>query len=137
MFVSWRYGCFALNIQVLIQEPVPWSQRNPFFARHIWKILALVPFAFLLFVVLTCAVMVPYWDQWDMVPLLEKTCHGELTFHDLWAQHNEHRIFFPKIIMLSLARLTGWSIGCELFTILLLAIGIFLLFLRQMRMTEK
>jgi len=86
------------------------SGRSPLFvflSRHGPLVLALVPLAFLLCVVARYAVPVPYWDQWEFVPLLEKTYHGQLTFHDLWAQHNEHRILFPRIIMLALAHLTG------------------------------
>ena len=74
-----------------------------FLSRYGDKILALLPLAFLIWVVVQYAVVVPYLDQWELVPLLEKTYHGELTFHDLWAQHNEHRLIFPQIIMLLLA----------------------------------
>jgi len=34
--------------------------------------------------------------------------HGTLTFAQLWAQHNEHRILVPNLIMLGLVRLGGW-----------------------------
>ena len=30
-------------------------------------------------------------DDWQFVPLLEKTSQGQLTFDDLWAPHDEHR----------------------------------------------
>src|SRR5208282_4675420 len=83
-------------------------------ARHGGKMLALLPLAFLIWMVSRYAVSVPFGDQWELVPLLEKTYHETLTFHDLWAQHNEHRILFPKIIMLGLAHLTGWNIYYEL-----------------------
>ena len=71
------------------------------------------------------------------MPLLEKTYHGELTLHDLWAQHNEHRIFFPQIIMLTLARLSGWNIRWELAVNLFLALGIFWVFVRQVKIMER
>jgi hypothetical protein len=108
-----------------------------FLSRYGDKILALVPLAFLLCVVARYAVAVPYWDQWEFVPLLEKTYHGQLTFHDLWAQHNEHRILFPKIIMLALARLTGWNIRCELAVNIILALGIFAVFIHQVKITGR
>ena len=108
-----------------------------FLSRHSHKILALVPLAFLLCMVARYAVDVPYWDQWEFVPLLEKSYHGQLTFHDLWAQHNEHRILFPKIIMLALARLTGWNIRCELVVNIILALGIFAVFIHQVKITER
>ena len=79
----------------------------------------------------------PIWDQWELVPLLEKTYHGELTFHDLWAQHNEHRLLFPQLIMLLLARLTSWNIHYELAVNIILALGIFAVFVHQIKMTGR
>jgi len=108
-----------------------------FLSRHGDKILALVPLAFLIWMIAQYAVIVPYLDQWELVPLLEKTYHGELTFHDLWAQHNEHRLVFPQLIMLLLARLTHWNIRCELALNLVLALGIFAVFIRQLKITGR
>jgi hypothetical protein len=113
--------------------PAPWASLS----RHGHKILALIPLAFLIWVVARYAVAVPYLDQWELVPLLEKTYHGELTFHDLWEQHSEHRILFPKIIMLILARLTGWNIRYELACNLVLALGIFAVLVGQLNMTSR
>jgi hypothetical protein len=116
------------------------SGRSPlygFLSRHGDKILALVPLAFLIWVVAQYAVAVPYLDQWELVPLLDKTYHGELTFHNLWAQHNEHRILFPKIIMLLLARLTRWNIHYELAVNVTLALGIFTVFIYQVTITGR
>lgn len=50
----------------------------------------------------------PYRDSWDIVPLLQKLNNGTLGFTDLWAQHNEHRILFPNIVLLVLAKITHW-----------------------------
>ncbi len=76
-------------------------------------------------------------DQWELVPLLDKMYRGGLTLHDLWAQHNEHRIFFPYIIMLGLARLTGWNIRCEMAVNVLLAAGILVILVRQTNKTAR
>ena len=108
-----------------------------FLSRHSAKILALVPLAFLIWVVAQFAVAVPYLDQWELVPLLDKTYHGDLTFHDLWAQHNEHRLVFPQSIMLLLARLTRWNIHYELAVNIILALGIFAVFIHQVKITER
>lgn len=55
---------------------------------------------------------VPYWDQWDgeaaglYVPFLR----GELSWLELFAPHNEHRIFTTRILGLLLLQLNGlWS----------------------------
>jgi hypothetical protein len=110
---------------------------SSFLRRHGSKILALMPLMFLVWVVVQNAVAVPFWDQWDLVPILAKMHQGKLTFHDLWVQHNEHRILFPKIIMLMLGRLTGWNIGYELAVNLLLAVGIFAAFAGQVKRTAQ
>ena len=41
-------------------------------------------------------VNVVFADAWDMVLVFRKFFSGRLTFADLYAQHNEHRMFFPK-----------------------------------------
>ena len=39
-------------------------------------------------------------DQWDTVPLLDHYLNGHVTWRELLAQHNEHRIFFPRLVFL-------------------------------------
>lgn len=73
------------------------------------------------------AVDVPFWDQWELVPLISNMLHGTLTFAQLFAQHNEHRIFFPRLIMLGLAALTHWNTMYEVATNVALAVGTFCL----------
>jgi hypothetical protein len=109
----------------------------PFVSRHAGKILALAPLVFLIWTVFHYAVAVPFWDEWELVPLLDKTYHGGPAFHDLWAQHNEHRLLFPQIIMLALARLTHWDVRYELALNLLLALGIFAVFVHQVKLTAR
>ena len=111
--------------------------RASFLFRHRCHILALLPLVFLFWVIIRYAVDVPYRDQWELVPLLEKMVHGQLTFPDLWAQHNEHRILFPRFIMLALARATGWNTYYELAVNVLLAFGIFTIFVHQAKMTGR
>ncbi len=108
-----------------------------FLSRHGGKIMALIPLVFLIGMVVKYAVNVPFLDQWELVPLLEKSYQGTLTFYDLWAQHNEHRLFFPQIMMLLLARLTHWNIRYELAVNIILALGIFAVLIRQVKITER
>jgi hypothetical protein len=66
--------------------------------------------AFVLVVLLAkYAVNVPFWDQWELVALFEKWHAGTLGFADFFAQHNEHRVLFPRLIMFGLAVATGWN----------------------------
>src|SRR5437773_6033050 len=115
------------------------SMRAPFpgLLRNSWWLLAIVPFAFLLYTVVKFSVPVPFLDEWDLVPLLEKMYGGSLTLDDLWKLHNEHRLLFPQLIMLGLARLTDWDLRYEMAASMLLAAGIFLLLVRQVGITAR
>jgi hypothetical protein len=72
---------------------------------------ALLPFHF----VYHFGVNVPFWDQWDFVPTLVSFQQGHLSLDALTAQHNEHRLFFPRLIMLGLAALTRWDVRAEMY----------------------
>ncbi|HWX22999.1 MAG TPA: hypothetical protein VN578_24115 [Candidatus Binatia bacterium] len=100
-------------------------------------LLTLLPLAFLVWAVVHYAIPVPFLDEWDFIPLLEKLYRGELAPSDLWAPHNEHRIPLSKYLMLALARLTGWNINYELAFSVILATGILALLLYQLRTTGK
>jgi hypothetical protein len=76
-------------------------------------------------------------DQWALVPLIEKMDVGNLAISDLWAQHNEHRLIFPRLIMLVLALLTDWNIYFEIGTNILLAITIVVFLNLQIKRTEE
>lgn len=51
----------------------------------------------------------PYWDQWDAeaLHLYKPYLEGTLGWADLVASHNEHRIFFPRLLALALFELAG------------------------------
>jgi hypothetical protein len=54
----------------------------------------------------------PYWDQWDgdAALLYKPFIEGHLTFTELISSHNEHRIFFTRILDLVELELFGvWS----------------------------
>lgn len=69
------------------------------------------------------SVNVPFWDQWELVTLIEKLQNGTAGFSDFFAQHNEHRIFFPRIIMVALACITSWNTKFEVAANVVLAAG--------------
>lgn len=55
---------------------------------------------------------VPYWDQWDAeaARLYQPFLSGDLSWRDLFAAHNEHRIFTTRLLGLLLLRGNGlWS----------------------------
>ncbi|HSX29959.1 MAG TPA: hypothetical protein VLE73_05375 [Candidatus Saccharimonadales bacterium] len=69
------------------------------------------------------------------MPLFQKQAAHTLSLYDFWAQHNEHRILFPSLLMYSLAYLTHWNIIVELFVNVLLAGCALLLILDIIRRT--
>jgi hypothetical protein len=99
------------------KAPVAWSAA--------WYVgLTFVPLFCLLVFVRSYYVDLPHWDQWlDEAPLIAELYAGTLAWQDLWAQHNEHRPFFARLVWISLARLTGWNIGYELAVSILFAVG--------------
>jgi len=75
------------------------------------------------FLIFRDGVDIPVWDQWDgTAPLFEEMAAGTLGFADFFAQHNEHRILFPRLISFGLGRLTHWNVRAELFVIWFLAL---------------
>ena len=67
-----------------------------------------------------------YADEWYNVDLIR---HG-LSFSALWAQHSEHRVFLPNLIVLLLARTTHFNILVEEYlsgVMLCVAIGLLIL----------
>lgn len=100
-------------------------------------LLSLLPAGYLIHLVLKYHVDVPILDQWELIPVLDKTYKGSLTIKDIWQPHNEHIIFFPKLIMIKLARSTRWSILYELLTNILLGIGIFVTICYQLIKTDR
>src|SRR4051812_3095927 len=81
-----------------------------------WAVLLLAPLAYLLRLTARYGIKYPFWDEWDFVSIIHKYNAHTLKIADLWAQHNEHRIFFPNIIMLTLATHTHWNVRYELMT---------------------
>ncbi len=69
---------------------------------------------FILWMIFHYGVNTPFWDQWSMVPLLQKMYNHTLSFFNLWHQYNEHRIFFPLVFLMVSAYFTHWNIFFEL-----------------------
>lgn len=74
---------------------------------------------------------IPFWDQWNFVSYLMLAWQGQLTPVSLLAQVNEHRPFFPRLIWLGLAFLTDYNVKAELWANLVIAVGVFVFFIRR------
>lgn len=53
---------------------------------------------------------IPVWDEWDTPGgTLLQYAHHNLTWAALFAQHNEHRPVFPRLVNLLIASVAGWD----------------------------
>ncbi len=75
----------------------------------------LLPAGIMVALVSRFGVNVPFWDEWSLVDFFEKAHAHQLSFSDFFAQNNEHRVVFPKLIFLALAHFTGWNTHVEMF----------------------
>lgn len=62
--------------------------------------LVLLPVALGFLFVRRFGVDVPFGDVWTMVERFDKLSSGALTFRDMWIPHWEHRILFPRAVLL-------------------------------------
>lgn len=100
-------------------------------------VLSAVPALVAVVAVLRFGVDVPYWDEWELVPLLERLHGDELGFRDLWMPHLEHRLLFPRALLLLLAVPTGWNVRLELMVLLAILGVVFLLAWRLLERTRR
>lgn len=97
----------------------------------------LIPALICLIYISYFGVNIPYYDQWEFVHIIELYINGNLTLHDFTKLHNEHRLFFPRIIMFGLYFMTEYNILVELYTNWLLLAGSAFLLLYSYLSTEK
>jgi len=105
----------------------------------IWGLAVMLTLASLVFLITALVrfhVDVPFWDEWSLVPLLNKLYAGRLTFRDLIAQHNEHRPFFGRVIALALIRVTHWDTRYGVVLNLLIALATYVTLLLQLARTR-
>jgi len=74
-----------------------------------------IPSAALALFVHTFGVNVIVSDEWIMVPLYEKMLNGSLSATDLFAPYTAQRMFFPRLAMLVLERLSSFNVVWEMY----------------------
>jgi hypothetical protein len=95
------------------QEPDDASRR--FSLRSALAICATAaPAALILYFVLRYGIAIPMLDDWEMVPPVVKAHTGTLTFTDLFAQQQEARTFFPRLIFIALSFAKHWDGRAEM-----------------------
>ena len=118
-----------------LPEARPQSARSAF-VTLIQILLLAAPIIWTGMLVYLYGVNIPYKDQWDgECALFEKMASGTLGLADFFAQHNEHRIFFPRLIFYALDNLTHGNVRVELFAIQFLAAVVLFNVWRMMRVT--
>lgn len=91
-------------------------------------LIILLPIAVAFLYVHRFGVNFPYSDQWVEVDLFGKLAAGTLGMDDLFAQHNEHRMLFPRLVILSLAALTHYNTVAEMYFIQVCAVATLVVF---------
>jgi hypothetical protein len=95
-----------------------------------------LPIVGVFFLVWRYGVDVPFWDDW-MISFFLTSAHarGYPLFSELFAQHNESRKFFPRLIFLYLAQGTHWNLRAQMFfnagVMVFAAIGLIILIRRR------
>ncbi|MFN2508986.1 MAG: hypothetical protein ABR589_09460 [Chthoniobacterales bacterium] len=77
-------------------------------------LIAVVPAILLLPQIVLNWVNIPWGDEWDTANVRIKFHDGALSTADLFAQHNEHRFFFARLLWAPLARVTHWDLRVEM-----------------------
>lgn len=57
----------------------------------------------------------PYLDDWELVPLIDRWLGGTVRLEELFAPHNEHRIFWPRLAMLAVVRWGQYDLRALMF----------------------
>ena len=63
-------------------------------------------------------------DDWELVPLFDRWFAGTVSFSELFAQHNEHRFLFPRIVMLLSASAVHYNTHALMYLSWLFVLGI-------------
>lgn len=98
-------------------------------------ILAALPIIYMFSLLLKHSVNVYWWDQVSFIDLMTKQSNGTLSLHDLWVQHNEHRILVPQAIELFVGKLTGFNSRVFVFMNFATVLASFALLLSMLRRT--
>jgi hypothetical protein len=82
-----------------------WTETNPWrrggsAIRILVTALVVVPALMVAMLQYRYGFNLPYWDGWEEYDLFTKVHQHTLTLSDLFAQHNEHRIFFPRLLLI-------------------------------------
>ena len=112
----------------------------PFSLLKRWKsllqlLLIFLPAVFMARLVGHYAVDVGNWDMWENGELLGKWHNGTLSWHDLYAPQIQHRIVFPRLLIIALTHLSGGDFRWENYATYMLMLASAVLLYRLMTKT--
>jgi hypothetical protein len=81
----------------------------------IGRCLPLLPVALIIGCIAHYGVNVPFADDWDLSSFVSKAVHHKVLLKHLLQQHNEHRIFFLKLVVAAQAWLPYWDLRIQMF----------------------
>lgn len=79
------------------------------------KLWLLLPVGWGLWLVHAFGVNVIFNDEWSLVPLFHGIAERSAGWTDLWPQSNEHRMFFPRLVLLASALLTDFNTKVQMY----------------------
>ena len=87
-----------------------------------FKLLVIIPPLILGLLVWKYGLNILFWDEWDIFGADSVAYNlGTLTWGDMFAQHNESRNFFPRLLSAYFSRFTSWNPFYGMTTSILLA----------------
>lgn len=78
------------------------------------KVLALLPAVALILLWGRWSVDLPVADDWSRLDFACRAHDGQLRWQECWTTENEHRVFVPRVVAATLARLTSWNLRAEM-----------------------
>ncbi|MGC8729470.1 MAG: hypothetical protein ACP5SD_09430, partial [Elusimicrobiales bacterium] len=75
----------------------------------------IIPFFLIFFLIYKYGVNVITGDEWAIVPYIDKFFKGEISFKDILAFHNQHRLALPRIVMLINSKFFGYNSKYQMF----------------------
>jgi hypothetical protein len=97
--------------------------------------LLVLPVLFLFITITLVGVNIPYWDEWELVAFFDGIIKHGIKFQDFFAQHNEHRIFFPRLVFLVSVFLSHFNVKVNMYLSLFLLAAIYGCYLVYVRDT--
>ena len=79
------------------------------------KLWLLLPVGWGLWLVHAYGANVIFNDEWSLVPLFHGIAERTTDLTSLWAQSNEHRMFFPRLLLFACAELSQFSVKVPMF----------------------